>query len=98
MNANKSKKATRAELERKVRELEAQLVHVYHFADKEISKAGTAHIMGGAVIVQLHALGGRAITAPFAIRDGLSDDTIAAIRRDIARSFDTATTFKPAHK
>lgn len=98
MNANKPKKPTRADLERKVRELEAQLVHVYYFADKEISKAGTAHMMGGAVIVTLHGLGGRAITAPFAIRDGMSDETIAAIRRDIARSFEQATTLKPVYK
>ena len=92
----KTKKPTRADLERKVRELEAQLVHVYHFADKEVSKAGTAHMMGSAVIVSLHALGGRAITSPFAIRDGLSDDTIAAIRRDLVRSWQGATVFKPA--
>jgi hypothetical protein len=93
---NKTKKLTCADLKRKIEELEAQLVHVYHFADKEISKASHAHMMGGAVVITLQALGGKKITAPFAIRNGLSDDTIAALRRDIVHSWEDATVFKPA--
>lgn len=90
----KPKKATRADLERKCMELEAQLAGMYHFADAELHKAGD-RLMGSAVIVQLHALGGREITKPFAIRDGLSADTIAALRRDIVRSYEGAIAFKP---
>lgn len=89
------KKMTNVDLRRKVAELESQLVHLHHFADATISKAGTSHMMGSGVIVSLTALGGRQIIEPIMIRDGLSDETIAALRADIVRSYATATAFKP---
>lgn len=88
--------ATKAELQRKVSMLEAQLVHQHHFADAKLAKANTAHFSGSAVVLSLTNLSGADIIEPIAIRDGLSDETIYALRRDIRRSYEVATVFKPA--
>lgn len=90
----KTKTKTRADLQRENMELRAQLAHVYHFASAELHKAGDC-LMGSGVLVQLHALGGREIVNPVVIRDGLSPDTIEALRRDLVRSYQGATIFKP---
>ena len=90
----KRKQKTRAELQRENMELAAQLAHVYHFASTELPKAGDCLAASG-VLVTLHVLGGREITRPFVIRDGFSADTIAALQRDLARSYDLAVMFKP---
>jgi hypothetical protein len=95
MSTTKKAAQTREAMGRKILELEAQLVHVYHFADQALVKAGNAHMMGSGVILQLTALGGREICKPVCIRDGLSDATIAALRADLARSFNAAAAFKP---
>lgn len=91
----KAKEPTRQELERKIFDLESQLVHRCHFASRSIDKAGTKHLIGSGVIISLVVLGGREIIEPLCIRDGLSDETIAAIKADIARSYEIATMFKP---
>ena len=80
-----SKKPTYADLQRKIRELEAQSATAARAALRDIDKADD-RLMGSAVIVTLTALGGREIVAPFAIRDGLSPNTIQALREDIART------------
>lgn len=90
-----TKRTTKADLQRKVRELEAQLLHQHHFADRKLATAGVAHCLGSAVIVSLTVLGGREVIDPIAIRDGLSDDTIKALRADIRRSYQNAVAFKP---
>lgn len=89
----KPEKPTRAELQRKIMELEAQLASTYHFADANLHKA--QDLMGSGVLIQMHGLGGRELITPVVIRDGLSPETIAAIRKDIARSYELATLFKP---
>jgi hypothetical protein len=90
----KTKTKTRADLQREVKELTAQLAATYHFASAQLPKAGDALMASGALL-QLHALGGRELICPVVIRDGLSADTIAALQRDIARSYDLAVMFKP---
>ncbi len=74
-------------------ELEAQLAHRYHFANADLHKAGTAHKMASGVLLQLTAIGGKEIITPVMIKDGLSDETIAAIRKDLKRSYDLAVIF-----
>lgn len=91
----KAKGKTRADLLRENMELRAQLAHVYHFASAEIHKAGTDRMTASGVLLQLYALGGREIICPVVIRDGLSADTIEALRRDLARSYSSAVEFKP---
>ena len=90
----KKKVDTKADLQRKVTELTAQLAHTYHFADAELHKAGDA-LMASGVLLTMHALGGRQLISPVVIRDGLSADTIAALRRDLVRSYEGAIMFKP---
>lgn len=89
------KRETRADLSRRIRELEAQLAYTYHIASSTLHKAGQDRMMASGVLLTLNALGGAEIIPPVVIRDGLSAETIAAIRADIARSFDLATQFKP---
>lgn len=91
----KTKQKTRAQLQRENLELHAQLVHRHHTADYNIDKASTERMFGSAVILQLTGLGGKEIVEPIAIRDGLSNDTIEALRRDIERSWKVTTEMKP---
>ena len=77
--------------DRRILELEAQLLFAYTNAYKEIEKTSTQFLMASGIIVQLSALGGRELCKPFMIADGLSDETIAAIKADIKRSYDRST-------
>lgn len=70
-------------------------VHQYHFADANIDKCSTDRMMASGVILTLSALGGRVIVEPVCIRDGLSKETIEALRADFRRSYLHATSFKP---
>ena len=83
-----------AQLQRKNRELEAQLVHQHHFASIELDKLNTDHMMGSAVILELTFLGGKVI-GPVAIKDGLSLETIKALKADLVRSYEKTVEFKP---
>ena len=95
---NNLKKEKIRNLKRKILELEAQLSCVYHFVEARIDKASTSHMMASGVLIQIYALGGREITPPFVIRDGLSQKTIEALKDDILRSYNTAVAFKPKLK
>lgn len=90
-------KKTRAQLEMEIVQLNAQLAHVYHFATQNLHKAGTKTRMGSGVMLELTAYGskGERIIDPVMIKDGLSDETIAALRADLQRSYDLAVMFKP---
>ena len=90
----KKKTKTRADLLREIAELTAQLPAMCHFASAELHKAGDT-LTGSGALLTLHALGGRQLIVPVVIRDGLSADTIEALRRDIARSYDLAVMLKP---
>jgi hypothetical protein len=91
MKTNKQAKKTRAQLERQILELNAQLASSYCYASQEISNASNDKFHCSGVLLQLTALGGREIIKPVVIVDGLSEATIAAIRADIKRSFDKVT-------
>jgi len=95
MKPAKPKKPTRKDLERQVIELKGQLACVYAFASSDVEKASTKHMMGSGVLLQLTALGGREIIKSVVIRDGLSDETIEALKKDLARSYELATAQKP---
>jgi hypothetical protein len=92
---NKTKKQIIAAKDREILELKAQLAHVYHFAKSTIDKAGNKHMTGSGVLLQITALGGREIVLPVMIKDGLSEETINALKSDIVRSYELATLFKP---
>lgn len=95
MSKIKTKKPSYQELQRQILELKAQMAAAYASASREIGKAGTDTMMASGVLMQLTALGGREIIQPVVIRDGLSTETIEAIKKDMARSFGLATASKP---
>lgn len=96
MSANKiTKKQRIAELERQLAESNAQHVHLHHFAAASLPKAGAKSMAGSGVIVTITALGGKSIVDPILIRNGLSNETIAALQADIVRSYEYATELKP---
>lgn len=94
MKKVKVKGPSKSDLKRKVMELTGQLASAYHFADATLDKAGP-DLLGSGVLLQLHALGGKELIEPVVIRDGLSLETIAALRKDIERSHELATMLKP---
>ena len=94
MKKVKVKGPSKSDLQRKVMELTGQLASTYHFADATLDEAGP-DLLGSGVLLQLHALGGTKLIEPVVIRDGLSPETIAALRKDIERSYKLATMLKP---
>lgn len=95
MTKIKKPKLTKADLRRKLAETLAQLAHTYFFADTSITKASQDHLASSGVLITMHALGGREIIPPVVIKDGLSAETIAALRADLVRSYQGAVEFKP---
>jgi hypothetical protein len=91
----KPKQKTRAELQREVRELKAQLASTAHFAAEELKKLGPDRVMGSGIIVEMSTLGNRVTVGPFCIRDGFSKTTIDALIADLIRSYELATAFRP---
>jgi hypothetical protein len=75
---------------RKILELESQLAHRYHFANQTIDKCSTKHLMASGVLLQLTGVGGKELINPVMIKDGLSTETIEAIKKDLKRSYDLA--------
>ena len=88
-------KTTRVELERRLREALAGQAYVYAHAERGVDKASTQHLMGSGVVMTLTVLGGREIFQPVLFLDGLSDETISAIKADLLRSYNLATLQKP---
>ena len=82
----KAKRKTRAQLEREILELSAQMPHAYRHAKEEIKKVGAEHLMASGVLLRLTFLGGKEAINPVVICDGLSAETIKAIISDIERS------------
>ena len=88
------KRKTRAQLEREIIELKAQLTPTYHYASKALEKASTDHLMASGALLQLTALGGRELISPVVIRDGLSPEAIKALQEDLKRSYALSTLYK----
>lgn len=91
----KKKAKTRSELEREIKELKGQLANSYYLASNAVERASANHLMASGAVLTITALGGREIIDSVVIRDGLSKETIAAIKADLKRSYDLATLHKP---
>lgn len=91
----KTKGPSKEDLKRKVEELTGLLASTYYFADEGLNKAGIGFMLGSGVLLQIRALGGKELIEPVVIRDGLSEETIEALRKDIVRSYELATALKP---
>ena len=96
MKTEKKTKAQRiAELEQKLEEAKAHHIYRHHFASKALDKFSTDKLMGSGVVLSLTLVGGKDLFEPVMIRNGLSKETIAALKADLARSFNYATELKP---
>ena len=90
-----TKKQRITQLEKQLEQAHAQQAHSYHFASQTIDKASTDRLMASGVILKLEFIGGKEVFSPVCIKDGLSPETIAAIKADLVRSYELATAFKP---
>ena len=96
MKTQKKTKMQRiVELTRERDEALAGQVHTYHFASYALNKMSTDHLAASGLILSITLLGGKEPFDPVMIRDGLSKETIAALKADLARSYNTAIAFKP---
>ena len=86
---------SKIELRQKIKELEGQLASSYHFADAQIHRTGTDYLMASGVLLELTFIGGKQAIPPVVIKDGLSIETIEAIKADLVRSYERAVAFKP---
>ena len=86
--AKQTKSQLIAELQRKVSELQAQSILSQSQAHNALETMGHNKLMGSCCIITIETLGGRFKIDPFAVNDGLSNETITAIKADIKRSLD----------
>ena len=84
-----------ATMERQLKEAKACQIHNLYFASDALKKASVDKLFGSGVILELTFLGGKAVFDPVLIVDGLSNETIAALTKDMARAFNRATELKP---
>lgn len=94
MSSIKKKKKTKKQLKRELLEARASTLLAYKFAYDMIHKTSTDHLMGSGVLLQLTGIGGNQLTNPVLIRDGLSKETIEAIKKDIKRSSELEESIK----
>ncbi len=90
MKTSKSKKPTRAELERKLLEAHASSASSHAYACLKIPLAHTDQLTGSGVVLQVTYLGGKPLIDPILIRDGLDQELIEAIQANVRRSHDLA--------
>jgi hypothetical protein len=83
------------ELKRKLVEAKAQSISNAHFVVPQLKKFGRNSMIGSCVIVQIKSLGGSIDTKPFSISDGLSQETLAALEKDIRRNFNHQLAYGP---
>lgn len=91
----KTNKKTNKELLHRIKELESQLAHGYYFAGEALNKLDIAHLIGSGVLMQLFVNGESEAKVTIMIKDGLSIETIKAIKNDLIRSYENAIEMKP---
>jgi len=84
-----------ADAKRLAQEHLAGQVHQHYFADLALAKCHVDKLRASGVILTITGLGGKPLVDPVLIRDGLSAETIDAIRADLRRSYGEATAYKP---
>jgi len=88
------KKVTHKETKRKLLEAQASTVLSHVFATTDIEKCSEEKLTGSGVVLQLSGIGGKDIINPILIRDGLSNETIEAIKKDLKRSHNLILSIK----
>lgn len=91
-----------AEMQNKISELqnklfvsEASQLHNLHFASADIQKAIDSKMQGSGVILSIKALNGTDIVQPTMIVNGLSQETIPAIKADLQKAYEYTIALKP---
>lgn len=92
---SQKKLKTRAELEREILELKAQLPSTYHSSARALFQAAKDKCTGSGVIITIEKLGGGKIVRPTMIKNGLRSKTIESLIEDLRDSFNEAMDFKP---
>ena len=82
----KNIKKTRAQLEYEILELQATSTWNRHEAYMSIDKLSEDYLMASGVIIHMQKIGGGRAICPVLISNGLSKETIQAIKNDIMRS------------
>lgn len=91
----KKKRKTYAELQQQIKELEAQLTHVPYFAINELTRTSEKYLLGSGVLITMHGIGGKQLVTPFMVKDGLSQETIEALKADLRRTYELMVSFNP---
>lgn len=91
----KTKSQRIVELERKLYESSSYHSYRHHLASRALDNLSTDRLMGSGVILSLTKVGGEKPFEPVMISGGLSKETIAALKADLARSFNYNIELKP---
>ena len=86
---------TKKELKRQVVTEKAFQVHNYHFASMAAETLNKERFLGSGFVITIHAMNGKELLGPVAIRDGFSPFTIESLQREFRDSYELATLFKP---
>lgn len=81
-------KKTKKQLKREILELKSSTPQAYRLAYDNLINTSIDNNMASGVLLQITGIGGKELTSVL-IQDGLSDETIKAIKKDIKRSSDT---------
>ena len=88
------KKLTYKQLELKLAEALASSPTRYNIVYGNLKNANIDKLMGSGVLITVQGIGGKHIIDPVLIRDGLSSETVEAIKNDIKRSYDLSVLYK----
>ena len=94
-NKNQLLQGKIVELEYKLAETSAMLIHNLHFSAAALDKCSTDKMQGSGVILTIAALGNKKIVNSTMIANGLSKETIQSLKADMVRSFEYTTELKP---
>lgn len=82
-------------LENKLFASEASQLHNLHFASTDIQRTHNSKMQGSGVILSIKALNGADIVRPTMIANGLSQETILAIKADLQKAYEYTIALKP---
>lgn len=83
------------DLQRRLLTSEASQLHNLHFASADIQKVCNSKMQGSGVILSIKALNGADIVKPTMIANGLSQETILAIKADLTKAYEYTIELKP---
>lgn len=84
-----------AAAERRAAELEAQLAHTVANADYYLRQLKKKNLMASGLMVRLNFLGGKEAIPPVVIANGISQETIDCLIKDVERTWIHVTQIKP---